>query len=106
MATVTLPARFFAGELTDQEQIVHNVPSAETHIVTSVTVQNLTDVARKVSLKLADVLLTKDLDIAPRSLVILDFKQVLNAGENIKVQGSANSALTCFVSGVKVVTTS
>jgi|LauGreDrversion4_2_1035121.scaffolds.fasta_scaffold10349_8 hypothetical protein len=102
MAVVSLPNRYFAGELTTQEALVATVPSATTDVVTCITFDNLTDVAQKATVKLADVLFAKDLDIAPRSLVVLDFKQTLNAADTIKVQASANSAVTCFISGVRI----
>jgi hypothetical protein len=40
--TVSLPARFYAGILNNTETGVWTVPAAETDVITSITVQNLT----------------------------------------------------------------
>lgn len=102
MAVVSLPARFAAGTATTSEVTVLTVPGGETDIVTSVTFDNITDAANQVTLKMAGVNFAKNLDLAPRSLVVLDFKQVLNTAETITVQASVNNGVTYFISGVKI----
>jgi hypothetical protein len=102
MATVSLPARFAAGTATTTETTVLTVPGGETDVVTSVTFDNITDSANQVTLKMAGINFAKNLDLAPRSLTVLDFKQVLNTAETITVQASVNSGVTYFISGVKI----
>jgi hypothetical protein len=105
MPTVSLPARFAAGTATTSEVTILTVPGGESDIITSVTFDNITDAANQVTLKMAGVNFAKNLDLAPRSLVVLDFKQVLNTAETITVQASVNNGVTYFVSGVKVINT-
>lgn len=102
MAVVSLPARFGAGTATTSEVTVLTVPGGETDIVTSVTFDNITDVANQVTLKMAGVNFAKNLDLPPRSLTVLDFKQVLNTAETITIQASVNNGVTFFISGVKI----
>ena len=102
MAVVSLPARFGAGTATITEATVLTVPGGETDIVSSVTFNNITDVANQVTLKMAGVNFAKNLDLPPRSLTVLDFKQVLNTNEIIHLSASNVSAVSCFISGVKI----
>lgn len=102
MPTVSLPSRFFAGTLASSEATVYTTPAAQIDVITSVTFGNLTDVARQVTLKLANEFLAKSLDIPPRAVIVLDFRQVLNTAENIKINADAANAVSAFISGVKI----
>ena len=102
MATVGLPARFYAGVLTNSETGVLTVPAADTDVVTSITVQNLTLVAQTFNVKMADVFLAYNLSLPPQTFMTLDIKQVLNTAETIAVTASNNAAVSMFISGVKI----
>jgi hypothetical protein len=102
MATISLPARFYSGVPTTSLASVYVVPAGEQDVITSVTVSNTTDVAAQATLVLGGVTFFNNLDLAPRAIVVLDFKQVLNAGESIQIKAGTASATTAFISGVKV----
>lgn len=102
MATISLPAKLFAGLVTTTESQIYTVPAGETDIVTSVTLCNITNTAQQASIKFGGVYFFKDIDLAPRQITVLDFKQVLDAGDSVQVQSGNNNAVTLFISGVKV----
>jgi hypothetical protein len=102
MATISLPARLYSGVVPTTSTQIWTCPAGETDVITSVTVANLTDVARTCTLSFAGTEFFKNLDLAPRQITVLDFKQVLNAGDAINVSASAASAVSLFISGVKV----
>lgn len=102
MPTVSLPNRFYAGTLAASETTVYTTPAAQIDVITSVTFGNLTDATRTVTLKLADQFLAKSLDIPPRAVIVLDFRQVLNTAENIKINADSASSVSAFISGVKI----
>jgi len=88
--TVSLPARFYAGTLTNVETGVWTVPAAETDVITSITVQNI------------GTFLAYQLSLPPQTFMTLDIKQVLNTAESILVTASNNNSVTMFISGVKI----
>jgi hypothetical protein len=100
--TVSLPARFYAGTLTTSEVGVWTVPAAETDVVTSITVQNITLAAQTFNVKMAGTFLAYQLSLPPQTFMTLDIKQVLNTAESILVTASNNNAVTMFISGVKI----
>lgn len=100
--TVSLPARFYAGVVPNVETGVWTVPAAETDVITSITVQNLTLVAQTFNVKMAGVFLAYQLSLPPQTFMTLDIKQVLNTAETIAVQASNAAAVSMFVSGVKI----
>lgn len=102
--TVSLPARFFAGVLNNTETGVWTVPAAETDVLTSITVQNLTLVAQTFNVKVAGVFLAYNLSLPPQTFMTLDIKQVMNTAETIAVTASNNAAVSMFISGVKITT--
>lgn len=102
--TVSLPARFYAGTMPGSETAVYTVPAAETDVITSITVQNITAAAQTFNVKLAETFLAYQLSVPPATFLTLDIKQVMNTGEIIKVQAGAASACTMFISGVKITT--
>lgn len=102
MATVSLPNRFYAGTVLAAETTVYTTAASQTDVITSVTFANLTDVTATVTMKMAQQFLLKTLDVPPRSVIVLDFKQVLNTAEFIQLAASSNNAISCFISGVKI----
>ena len=100
--TVSLPARFYAGTLTNAEVGVWTVPAAETDVITSITAMNITQVAQTFDVKMAGTFLAYQLSLPPQTFMTLDIKQVLNTAESILVKASAGSAVTMFISGVKI----
>lgn len=100
--TVSLPARFFAGVLNNTETGVWTVPAAETDVITSITVQNLTLVAQTFNVKVAGVFLAYNLSLPPQTFMTLDIKQVINTAETIAVTASNAAAVSMFISGVKI----
>jgi copper(I)-binding protein len=102
MATTSLPARFYAGTLGTSAGTVYTVPAGETDVITSVTLDNSTNGAVQATMTMANVGFFQNLDLAPRQVMILDFKQVLNAGDSIQLSANTASAVTVFISGVKV----
>jgi hypothetical protein len=102
MATISLPARLFSGVISTTPTQIWTCPAGETDVITSVTVANLTDVAKQCTLTFAGTDFFKNLDLAPRQITVLDFKQVLNAGDSISVSATAAAAVSLFISGVKV----
>lgn len=102
MAQVSLPTRFFAGNIADVESQIFTVQAGETDVVTSATLCNLTDVAHTASIKMAGVDLIKNIDLAPRQVVVFDFKQVITAGEAIVVSADEADAVSLFISGVQI----
>lgn len=102
MATVSLPNRFFAGTLTAAETSVYTTPAAQIDVITSVTFSNLTDATRTVTMKMAGQFLIKTLDVPPRAVIVLDFKQVLNTAENIQLNADQATSISAFISGVKI----
>jgi hypothetical protein len=100
--TVSLPARFFAGTLTNSEVGVWTVPAAETDVITSITVQNITLAAQTFDVKMADTFLAYQLSLPPQTFMTLDIKQVLNTAETILVKAANSNAVTMFISGVKI----
>lgn len=102
MATISLPARLYSGVVPNTSTQIWTCPAGETDVITSVTLANLTDVARTCTLSFAGTEFFKNLDLAPRQITVLDFKQVLNAGDSISVSASATAAVSLFISGVKV----
>jgi hypothetical protein len=102
MATVSLPNKIYASVVNDVEEQIYTVLAGETDVITSATLSNLTDVAQTVSMKFAGVFFFKNIDLAPRQLTVIDFKQVLNAGDSITVQASAADAVSLFISSVKI----
>jgi hypothetical protein len=102
--TVSLPARFFAGVLNNSETGVWTVPAAETDVVTSITAQNLTQVAQTFSVRMAGVFLAQNLSLPPATFMTLDIKQVLNTAETIAVTAGNGAAVSMFISGVKITT--
>jgi hypothetical protein len=102
MATISLPAKIFAGTVPTTESQVYTVPAGQTDVVTSVTLCNITDVAQEASVKLAGVYFFKDIDLAPRQITVLDFKQVLDAGDSVLIQAGNPNAVNMFMSGVKI----
>ena len=102
--TVSLPSRFYAGVLPTAETAVWTTPAAETDVITSITVQNLTSSAQTFNVKIAEVYLAYKLSVPPQTFLTLDVKQVMNVSEIIKVTGSTASSLSMFISGVKVTT--
>ena len=102
MPTVSLPNRFYAGTLAASETTVYTTPAAQIDVITSVTFANLTDATRTVTMKLADQFMCKSLDVPPRAVIVLDFRQVLNTAENIKISADQATAISAFISGVKI----
>ena len=102
MAQVSLPTRFFAGNVNSVEERVYTVQAGETSVVTSAMLSNLTNVAHTVSVKFAGIDLIKNLDLAPRQVSVFDFKQVLNAGEAIRISADEADAVSLFLSGVQI----
>lgn len=102
--TISLPARFYAGTLPTIETGVWTVPAAETDVITSITVQNITLVAQTFNVKMAGVFLAFQLSLPPQTFLTLDIKQVLNTAETIAVTASNAAAVTMFISGVKITT--
>ena len=102
MATVSLPNRFYAGTLAASETAVYTTPAAQIDVITSVTFANLTDATATVTMKMASQFLVKTLDVPPRAVIVLDFKQVLNTAENIQLTASAANTISSFISGVKI----
>lgn len=102
MAQVSLPTRFFSGTFTDVESQVYTVQSGEIDVLTSATLCNLTDVAHSATIKLAGTEFIKDLDLAPRQVIVFDFKQVINAGESIAIQADEDATVSLFLSGVQI----
>jgi len=102
MATVSLPSRFYAGAPTGSLTAIYTCPAGESDVVTSVTVSNNTDVAQQVSMSIANVVFYNNLDLAPRALTVLDFKQVMNAGDTIQLKTGNAGTCTVFISGVKI----
>jgi hypothetical protein len=100
--TVSLPARFYAGTLTNAEVGVWTVPAAETDVITSITAMNITQVAQTFDVKMAGTFLAYQLSLPPQTFMTLDIKQVINTAESILVKASNNSAVTMFISGVKI----
>jgi hypothetical protein len=100
--TVSLPARFYAGTLTNAEVGVWTVPAAETDVITSITAMNITQVAQTFDVKMAGTFLAYQLSLPPQTFMTLDIKQVLNTAESILVKASNGSAVTMFISGVKI----
>jgi len=100
--TVSLPARFYAGTLTNAEVGVWTVPAAETDVVTSITAMNITQVAQTFDVKMAGTFLAYQLSLPPQTFMTLDIKQVINTAESILVKASNGSAVTMFISGVKI----
>ena len=100
--TVSLPARFYAGTLTNAEVGVWTVPAAETDVITSITAMNITQVAQTFDVKMAGTFLAYQLSLPPQTFMTLDIKQVLNTAESILVKASNNSSVTMFISGVKI----
>ena len=100
--TVSLPARFYAGTLTNAEVGVWTVPAAETDVITSITAMNITQVAQTFDVKMAGTFLAYQLSLPPQTFMTLDIKQVINTAETILVKASNNSAVTMFISGVKI----
>lgn len=104
MAVVSLPNRLFAGVLGTVENQIYTVQAGEQDVITSLTLSNLTDAAQTASVKLAGVYFIKNIDLAPRQVIVFDFKQVLNAGEAIITAAGAAAAVSLFISGVKITT--
>lgn len=102
MATISLPAKFYRGVITTTPQQIWVTPAGELDVLTSVTLSNLTDVATTATVTFGTTDFFKNLDLAPRQIVVLDFKQVLESGDGITVSAAANSAVSLFISGVKV----
>jgi hypothetical protein len=102
MATVVTPVRFYANVPGTSDIAVYTVPASQIDVVTGISINNNTDVAAQVSIKMAGVFFCKNLDIPPRSLVALDSKTVLNTVETISVYQNTASACSVFISGVKV----
>lgn len=102
MATISLPAKIFAGKLVTTESQIYTVPAGETDVITSVTLCNLTNVAHTATVKFGGVEFFKNIDLAPRQITVLDFKQVLDAGDAIQASADSADAVSMFVSGVKV----
>jgi len=102
MAQVSLPTRYFAGNLSDTETQIFTVQAGETDVITSMTLCNLTDAAQTATVKMANVEFIKDIDLAPRQVMVFDFKQVLTAGEAIVVSSATNDAVSLFFSGVQI----
>ena len=106
-STASLPVRFFpavggSALAAGSETNIYSTPASQVDVVTSVTFNNLTDIAQTVTLKIASNFFAKSLDLPPRSLTVLDFKQVLNTNEIIHLSASNVSAVSCFISGVKI----
>lgn len=102
MATISLPAKFYRGVIGTTPDQIWVTPAGEQDVITSVTLANLTDVANQATLSFGGTNFFKNLDLAPRQIVVLDFKQVLESGDGITVSGSAANAISLFISGVKV----
>lgn len=102
MATISLPAKFYRGVIDTTPQQIWVTPAGELDVITSVTLANLTDVANQATLRFGTTDFFKNLDLAPRQIVVLDFKQVLESGDGITVSGSVANAISLFISGVKV----
>lgn len=102
MATISLPARLYSGVVPNTSTQIWTTPAGETDVITSVTLANLTDVAKQCTLSFAGTEFFKNLDLAPRQITVLDFKQVLNAGDSINVSATSANAVSLFISGVKV----
>jgi hypothetical protein len=102
MATISLPARLFGGNVTATEAQVYTVPAGETDVITSITLSNVTDVAQQTSCKFAGIFFYKNIDLAPRQITVIDVKQVLNAGDSVILSAGNASAVTAFISGVKI----
>lgn len=102
MAQVSLPTRFFAGNLTDTPSQIFTVQAGETDVVTSATLCNLTDVAQTATITMAGVDFIKNIDLAPRQVMVFDFKQVLTAGEAIVVSADETDSVSLFLSGVQI----
>jgi hypothetical protein len=102
--TVSLPARFYAGTLTNAETGVWTVPAAETDVITSITAMNITTQAQTFNVKMAGVFLAYQVSLPPQTFMTLDIKQVLNTAESILLTAGNNNAVTMFISGVKITT--
>ena len=102
MATVSLPSRFYADTLPASETSVYTTPAAQIDVITSLTFDNLTDSTKTVTMRMAGKFFVKSLDVPPRAVIVLDVKQVLNTAESILVKASNGSAVTMFISGVKI----
>jgi hypothetical protein len=103
MATITsTPARFYAGTLPAVATSYWTTPSAETDVLTSINAMNLTTIAQTFTVQVAGTYLAYQLSIPPQSITVLDVKVVMNTGESISLAASNASAVTMFISGVKV----
>lgn len=102
MATVSLPNRFYANTVSAQEESVYTTPAAQIDVITSITIDNLTNATRTVTMKMAGKFFAKTLDIPPRAIVVLDVKQVLNTAETIQLSADAADSVSVFISGVKI----
>jgi len=104
MTVTSTPSRFYAGTLSASATSVYTTPSAETDVLTSITAMNITLIAQTFTVQIAGTYLAYQLSIPPQTFMTLDIKQVMNTGESISLSASNASAVTMFISGVKVTT--
>jgi hypothetical protein len=80
---------------------LYTTPSATSTIVNSVMVSNTDSVARTFTMSFGGVKWAETVSIAANSVIVFDFKQVLNTTNTI--QGGASATTVTFsISGVEV----
>ena len=99
MATVS--KALFRGAASTGSTTLYTVPSATTAIVTNIVVCNETNAERTFRLALNGISIAFDTPVAANSVVILDMKQPLSAGQTITGQASSTS-VDFHIAGVEV----
>jgi hypothetical protein len=86
---------------TNPATILYTVPSQTTTVVTNIFVTNTSNAGGTYSIGLDGILLVSELEIPGNSVISLDLKQVISAGDT--VTGNANSTDIKFhISGMEI----
>ncbi|MEU9126576.1 hypothetical protein AB0D08_00410 [Kitasatospora sp. NPDC048540] len=96
------PKNFYRGALPAAMTSVYTVPAGASAIVTNIVATNPGASAASVGVKIGGIYVLANTGIAAGGVLTVELSQVLNAGDQIEVQGNAMAAPT-HISGVEVV---
>jgi hypothetical protein len=91
----------FRGAASTSEATLYTTPAATTTLVSSVLIVNTATSAATYDILLDDVAIANDVSVPANDTVLIELKQVLEAGQTIKALASA-TAVNFHISGLEI----
>lgn len=87
---------------TNTSTVLYTTPSSTTAVATSIIISNISSSDATVTISLNDVLIMNSVNVTANSIVSIDLKQALEAGQTIKGGASANTSINLHITGVEI----